>query len=88
MEVVILGPNLPTRDETFHVHRAGCKDLRKMHYRNHLEDPIEMASHEEVAKYIYPPEDFEYDPAKWPEYDLDFKYFNCCAALPLTEEDM
>lgn len=55
--VAIVGPNL--LDQTkgdFHVHAAGCRDLKKAEYRLHRRDTdnaLEVGSVKDVIEYIY-----------------------------------
>lgn len=76
--VAIYGPNLPFADgATMHVHAAGCAHTSRRPYT--LDKPwhIEATTEEKVITEIYPPGDFEYDPAEWEGYSGDVTIFPC-----------
>jgi len=87
--VVVIGPNLPRSDESFHVHAAGCSDIyRSLDYRSHEFDSdkanaMEFNSVEEIAEYVYADQIAEggYDAA-----DLinDFRIFPCVHIMTYT----
>jgi hypothetical protein len=66
MQVTIIGPNLQDQSKgTFHVHKAGCKDLSKPAYRLNkvyglMGDTVEVSTKREAAEYVYPVDEFEY----------------------------
>jgi len=60
--VVIVGPNL--RDQSkgeFHVHAAGCADLKRNRNLKHENQSmtLEAGSLVEIVDYVYPPGDFD-----------------------------
>jgi hypothetical protein len=75
--VVVLGPNLHGSNSTFHVHAAGCADIkrnafyRSPEFNDDKRNPLDFNSVEEIAEYVY---DFEENPR-----DLvnDFEVFPC-----------
>lgn len=80
--VTIIGPNLRDQSKgTFHVHAAGCADLKRLAHREPeaAEYPLtfEAESLTEVCDEVYPPEDFEYESG---EYLFDF-YIAPCVTL-------
>jgi len=87
LKVAVCGPNLRyQRQGTFHVHAAGCGDLRNYGPDGFQlgEEPweIEAGSRVDVVTAVYDPGDFEYDPddpdALAPFID-DFHWAPCCA---------
>ena len=82
MQVAIAGPNLNDQSKgTFHVHAAGCADLkrgarREPEYGNAW--VIEAASQTEVCDAVYPADQFECESG---EYVYDFNFFPCCDQL-------
>lgn len=76
--VTICGPNLRDQSKgTYHVHAAGCADLKKHARREPAYRDgwtIEAASLAEVSDAVYPPEDFGSEPG---EYAFDFHVFPC-----------
>jgi len=80
--VTIIGPNL--RDQSkgqFHVHAAGCGDIRKQANR----DPefrngwtIEATSLVEICDDVYPPDDFECESGQF----IGEFHFAPCVKLP------
>ena len=85
MKVNVIGPNLPIRGRTFHVHAAGCVDIgRKIAYRRADQVIFDADSRMEVTEAIYPPDEFRYDPTDPYErapYIEDLLFFPCMAAL-------
>lgn len=60
MRVVIIGPNLPDQSKgSFHVHAAGCADIRRSpQYRSREFDydktnPVSVADRDEIVEYAY-----------------------------------
>lgn len=83
MKLVICGPNLRTLgSETFHVHRAGCGDLRKYTYTGEPPMEVDTSSKVEVCDFVYGVGEFE---TLSGAYLYDFKFFPCAGDLPLGE---
>jgi len=90
--VVILGPNLPASDATFHVHRAGCADItRSPVYRREEPWEIDVSSVREVVEAMFGPEAGSFyeeaglepdDPDAWRDYRSDFRFFPCVPVFP------
>lgn len=85
-ELTIAGPNLQS-GSTFHVHKAGCSDLkRRVVYRGAQVDTAEYASVQEVVEDIYADMMAENDPdseyATWQGYVSEFDFFPCCGEIP------
>lgn len=85
MKVTIYGPNLPSQDETFHVHAAGCADTKRGIYR-HIRAggdqggwDIEVTSVRQIVEDVYSDQMAENDDewATWQPYASDFKVFPC-----------
>lgn len=78
--LTVIGPNLWKQDlGTFHVHAAGCADITKdpKHYGykqvaagsgGHLD--FEVETFDEVVLAVYPPGDFDWDPANPAAFDV------------------
>lgn len=87
MKVSIVGPNLDRRESPDgtqqHVHVAGCADLRKR-YRQPVDAwTIDVESKVEVVMEVYPPDQFDYDPAtELSGYAGDIRFFPCVKDLP------
>lgn len=84
-DVEVLGPNLHTTGEAFHVHRQGCADIKRdprgygySQYRGH-EWRMTVTSLTEVCDEAYPPGDFQCESG---DYIDDFKVFPCVGNLP------
>lgn len=90
--VRVFGPNLSAegqRKGTFHVHAEGCGDIA--HYgpgtRYGGDDPVgwliegDTQTVEDVAEEVYPPGDFDYDPATGIGPYVDDIYVAPCAKL-------
>lgn len=77
--VVIVGPNLPREAKaTFHVHAAGCADLKRGWIARHAagERPVRCASEQDVVEYVYADMIDESD-AAWSDYASEFHYAPC-----------
>lgn len=77
--VVVLGPNLMDQSNgSFHVHAAGCADIKRSRaydspeFDDDKKYPLDMESVEQIADYVYA--DIEDDPR---EYVNDFYVFPC-----------
>ena len=66
-----------------HVHKAGCGDLRHARYeRMDSQWTGDAVSQQEAVWHVYPPDDFDYDPAEgWPDYLGDLRFYPCTADL-------
>lgn len=88
-QVQVIGPNLGG-DFVFHVHKAGCADLKKAKYRHadgSGDGPVALASKQAVVEYIYDGQIFSDnagDPVwgKWDAYEPDFEWFPCLGDFP------
>ena len=88
--VTIIGPNLPRPlcdKGTFHVHRAGCADIKRITGRYGLDLPwtIEVASILDVVGAVYDPSNFDYDlsdPEDRSPYETDIHFLPCTSGLP------
>lgn len=85
-KVEVIGPNLNSSGETFHVHAQGCSDIKRdpkhygySQYRGQ-EWRMEVKSLTEICDDAYPPDDFECESG---DYTYDFKVFPCVGNLPL-----
>ena len=84
--VTIFGPNLNDQSKgQFHVHAAGCADLRRHasrepEYRNGW--TIDAADRLTVADEVYADMIDEREDAKPDDYLDDFHFFPCCSDLP------
>jgi hypothetical protein len=84
-EVEVIGPNLHTRGESFHVHRQGCADIKRDPKRygysqyTGMEWRMKVATLTEVCDAVYPPSDFDCNSG---DYLDDFKVFPCVGDLP------
>lgn len=92
MKVAILGPNMPAEaGETFHVHAAGCADVkRNWWYRGQDPWTIEVSSVIRTVGAIYDPSNFDYDLHDQDDrspYEGDIRFFPCVDALPYDKED-
>lgn len=86
MKLSVVGPNLPSTAETFHIHAEGCRDIAtKRVYQNHRpgtpEGPwtMEAATKIEVCDGVYGLDEFETTSGAYLD---DFKFFPCCGKLP------
>ncbi len=84
MKVTVCGPNLPDqRKGDLHVHASACPDLNRGQYRRlpkHLVHTLDVGSMQEVVEFMFPPDDFEWDPAdenEWSRYRDEFAWFPC-----------
>lgn len=79
--VDIWGPNIPGNKvgPAFHVHKAGCKDVTRRPYKGMVEKGWHMlaTSQRVVVETIYPPDEFDYEPAEYQQYADDVKFFPC-----------
>lgn len=88
MRVIIVGPNLIDQSKgQFHVHKEGCSHLRRAEYkyRQDLKYPIELSSVKAVVAYVYPADEFDYDPtdeSNYNNYVQDFWFAPCTKELP------
>lgn len=85
MKLAILGPN-GIEDATFHVHRAGCKDVARQE-RQFLVDPhwiLDECSHKSVIEALF--DDFigsgetwteEGGYTTWQDYQPEVRFFPC-----------
>lgn len=89
MDVVICGPNLRDQSKgTFHVHAAGCSDLKRMarnepEYRNGWK--VAVNDVKSVIVDVYADQMREADEESqqdWESYVDDFHFFPCCDSLP------
>ena len=73
------------RNETFHIHAAGCADLTKgRKYRSGESFDLDVETFAEVVTDCYPPDEFDYDGDDEQEisnYGGDFKVFPCAGGL-------
>ncbi len=86
--VVVVGPNLPcslARKGTFHVHAAGCADLKRGPIREHARGVAaeQRSSLVELCDSVYPPSDFQCESG---EYLGEFYVAPCCT-LPDRAEN-
>ena len=76
---------------TLHVHKAGCGDLRQAKYKA-METggacwTADVTSQRDVVMDIYPPDNFDYDPAtEWQDFAGDVKFYPCLDTLPVETE--
>jgi hypothetical protein len=86
-ELIVIGPNLMIPDSPdFHVHAKGCADIaRNPAYRGHRPDEYDVDSLREVVESVYPPDEFDYDPAT-DEYDSYLASFQVFACVHLPAE--
>lgn len=87
MKLTIIGPNLADQSKgSFHVHAAGCADLKRGQYRNlyrgdtgtYHEDHDSIRS---VVDSIYGPQSggfYEESETTWADYVSDFYFAPCC----------
>ena len=95
--VHVIGPNLGSSTEfVFHVHAAGCADIKRKPIYRHADGvsdkPVELGSMQEVVEYIYDGQIFSDnagDPVwgKWEAYEPDFKWFPCLGDFPEERPD-
>lgn len=86
--VAVYGPNLPTQDVTFHIHRPGCRDTRKMLYRGQDPWTIDVTNMADIVEAVYPANDFQYDPSDVQDtepYLSDIRVFSC-VSLPFRDD--
>jgi hypothetical protein len=85
IKLTILGPNLFGFDHTFHIHSAGCADLRKRQYRGAQQSTHDFDSLQEVVEDWYDGQlqDNADDPvwSSWEAYADEFKVFPCVKGL-------
>jgi hypothetical protein len=86
--LVVIGPNLLDQSKgSMHVHAYGCADTYKAEYRFHDVDtstPYDFANEREVVEFVYPPDEFDYDPeTDLASYAADI-YFYPCAVTALA----
>lgn len=88
VKVVVMGPNLRTRDAMLHAHAAGCADLR--HYgpgrryggdANDDGDSLTVTSRREVVEIEFGNQ-IEESAAVWTDYADEVKFFACLSTLP------
>lgn len=84
-EVEVIGPNLHSAGPTFHVHKQGCRDIKRdprgygySQYDGH-EWRMTVTSLTEVCDAAYPPDDFDCESG---DYLDDFKVFPCVGHIP------
>lgn len=86
MKVTVCGPNLRDQSKgTFHVHAAGCADLKRgarkdIAYRDGW--TIDAETRVDVAEDVYDNGIMQEDETG-ADYLFDFYFFPCCAALPV-----
>jgi hypothetical protein len=84
MKVVVMGPNLRA-DEDFHVHVAGCADLKKALYRGIGRDTndwvYDAVSQQEVIEDIFSETDLA-DGGDWRDMTTSIRFFPCTNGLP------
>ena len=80
-KLTIVGPNLFGFEDTFHVHGAGCADLKKRHYKGAQTYTTEFDSMQELVETWYDGQlqDNADDPvwSVWSAYAEEFKVFPC-----------
>lgn len=89
MKLTIIGPNLPGADSgTFHVHAAGCADLKRkaiyrgMRYETNHEEHDTLESLVDSYYCDMMNENEEGSPwATWEAYQDEFRIFPCCNAI-------
>ena len=86
MKVTVLGPN-GINDASFHVHKAGCADIKKPKYRWALSDGtwgFDASSKQEIVEVLW--SDFigtgetlhdDGTPTSWLDYQHDTRIFPC-----------
>jgi hypothetical protein len=85
--VEVWGPNLSRskHGEAFHIHARGCTDVGR-HPSLYVPDSdcggetIDASNVLDVMTYVYPPDDFDYDPADETDrnaYESDIYIFPC-----------
>ena len=86
-EVIVLGPNIASSRESFHVHAAGCRDLGKRNYNFVDSDNFQDSTLAEIISAIYfdqineavaSGEDRDSVIAQW---SSDFKVLPCAQAV-------
>jgi hypothetical protein len=87
--VVVIGPNLLKQDHSFHVHAAGCADIKRSPvYRSREFDgdknsPMDFNSETEVIEFVY--SDFIDNDNPADNFSGDFNFFPCVRfAAPVT----
>jgi hypothetical protein len=92
MKVYVIGPNL--RDQSkgqFHVHAAGCADVKRMArrepaYRDELEHgPVDLPTMEAVGRHMYD-NGIMSEEETGLDYLSEFHFFPCCETMPLGGE--
>lgn len=83
-ELTIAGPNL-TSGNDFHVHKAGCSDLkRRVVYRGAPLDTGEFVSVQDVVESIYSDMIDQGDEGTtWRDYQGSIDFFPCCGKLEI-----
>ncbi len=83
--LTIVGPNLPNEAKaSFHVHAAGCADLKRGWIRSHRGHDTTTASKLDVVEQVYG-DILAEDDATAEEYLYDF-HFAPCVDLPERKE--
>lgn len=89
MKVYVVGPNLNDQSKgQFHVHAAGCADLKRMArcdgaYREELtHEPVDLETQEAVARHVYDNGIME-EGETGLDYLSEFHFFPCCERMPL-----
>jgi hypothetical protein len=80
--VTVLGPNLNSTDETFHVHATGCADIRRSKvYVGAVKwaSQMEVQTLQDVVEDTYQDQIAESEGlwATWEPYASDFRVFPC-----------
>jgi hypothetical protein len=90
-ELIVVGPNLPgslQKKGQFHVHTAGCKDLKRNPIRSEVAQTgslIRVNNLFEIVTWIYEPGSFDWDPEDPGDaaaYWGDFHWAPCTRAIP------
>lgn len=87
MDVHVIGPNLSDQSKgSFHVHAAGCADVRRR-YRDEdgSDHTIPVETRCDVAAYIYDNGIMEENGDGPADYLFDFHFAPCCASLPVGD---
>ena len=90
MQVIVLGPNLPDQSKgQFHVHAAGCGDLKRGWQKRYAADspPMSATSMIELSENIYSDIINEADEYERGDYVSEFFFLPCCKALPMDEPE-
>jgi hypothetical protein len=83
MRVVVIGPNIMQPGTTgFHVHAAGCRDIRRPKYLDAPSEVMDVETVETIAREVYSDHIREAgDPSDISSYIADFTVLPCAAAL-------